>query len=126
VSAESRPLHLLLPESRSIPKPAGVRDNCASGADPRAVVRPQGAIALQDKARFIQPAIVAAIMAFLMTAVITYINLGLPPDFLRRWMHAFVIAWPFATLAAFIAIPIARRATIWIVGRLDKAARVEG
>ncbi len=74
---------------------------------------------MQDKARFIQPVIVAAMMAFLMTAVITFINLGLPPDFLRRWMIAFSVAWPFATVAAFIAIPISRRATAWIIGALE-------
>jgi hypothetical protein len=74
---------------------------------------------VQDKARYIQPVIMAAIMAFLMTAVVTYINLGAPPDFLRRWMIAFCVAWPFATVAAFIAIPMAKRATAWITGRLD-------
>ena len=74
---------------------------------------------MQDKARFIQPVIVAAVMAFLMTALITFINLGLPPDYLWRWMIAFAIAWPFATLAAFIAIPIAKRATAFIIEKLD-------
>ena len=78
---------------------------------------------MQDKARFIQPVIVAAIMAFLMTAVITFINLGMPPDFLRRWMIAFSVAWPFATMAAFIAIPVSKRATACIVGLLDKPAQ---
>jgi hypothetical protein len=74
---------------------------------------------LQDKARFIQPVFVAAIMAFLMTAVITFINLGMPPDFFRRWMIAFSVAWPFATGAAFIAIPISKRATAWLIGMLE-------
>ena len=80
---------------------------------------------MQDKARFIQPVIVAAIMAFLMTAVITIINLGLPPDFLRRWAIAFAVAWPFATIAAFIAIPIAKRATAFIIGVLDRSVKGE-
>ena len=74
---------------------------------------------MQDKARFIQPVIVAAVMAFLMTALITFINLGLPPDYLWRWMIAFAIAWPFAKIAAFIAIPIAKRATAFIIEKLD-------
>ena len=74
---------------------------------------------MQDKARFIQPVIVVAAMAFLMTALITFINLGLPPDYLWRWMIAFAIAWPFATIAAFIAIPIAKRATAFIIEKLD-------
>ena len=74
---------------------------------------------MQGKARFIRPVIVAAIMAFLMTAVITFINLGMPPDFLRRWMIAYAVAWPFATVAAFIAVPLADRATRRIIGRFD-------
>ena len=74
---------------------------------------------MEGKARFIQPVIVAAIMVFLMTAVITFINLGMPPDFLHRWMIAFAIAWPFATVAAFIAVPVSGRMTLYIVGLID-------
>jgi hypothetical protein len=54
-----------------------------------------------------------------MTADNTYINLGMPSDFLRRWMIAYAVAWPFATVAAFIAVPLADRATRWIIGRFD-------
>jgi hypothetical protein len=71
------------------------------------------------KARLIQTVLIAGIMAFLMTAVITFINLGLPADFLKKWMIAFVIAWPFATIAAFIAMPIAQRATARIMALLE-------
>ena len=81
---------------------------------------------MQDKARFIQPVIVVAAMAFLMTALITFINLGLPPDYLRRWAIAFAIAWPFATIAAIIAIPIAKRATSFIIEKLDGWAMSNG
>ena len=74
---------------------------------------------MQGKARFIKPVIVAAIMAFLMTAVITFINLGMRPDFVRRWMIAYAVAWPFATAAAFVAVPIADRVTAFIIEKLD-------
>jgi hypothetical protein len=43
----------------------------------------------------------------------------LPPDFLKRWMIAFAIAWPFATIAAFIAVPLAQRATARIMAVLE-------
>lgn len=75
---------------------------------------------MEGKARFIFPVLMAGVMAFLMTALVTFLNLGLPPDFLRRWAIAFVIAWPAATVAAFIAIPIARRATASIVRAIDR------
>lgn len=74
---------------------------------------------MEGKARFIFPAILSGIMAFLMTSVITYINVGMPADFLRRWMTAFVIAWPLAYIAALIAAPIARRGTARILALID-------
>ena len=75
---------------------------------------------MSNKARIIRPVIVAAIMAFLMTAIITYLNLGFPPDFLKRWMIAYAVAWPFATLAAFVAVPIADRLTKKIIALIEQ------
>jgi hypothetical protein len=77
---------------------------------------------MQGPARFIYPAILSGIMAFLMTAVVTALNVGLPPDFLARWGKAFVIAWPCAYGAALIAGPFARRGTAYIVSRLEGPA----
>jgi len=71
------------------------------------------------KAALIQPVLMAAVMAFLMTALVTYLNLGFPPDYLRRWMAAFAIAWPAAAVAAYIAIPIARSLTGRIVAWME-------
>ncbi|WNJ89711.1 DUF2798 domain-containing protein [Bosea sp. 685] len=70
---------------------------------------------MTGKARFIFPVLMAGVMAFLMTALVTYLNLGFPPDFVAQWLHAFVIAWPCAACAAFLAIPLARRGTALIV-----------
>lgn len=74
---------------------------------------------MEGKARFIFPAILSCVMAFLMTAVVTFLNVGAPPDFVARWLHAFVIAWPLAYIAALIASPIARRGTVLIIGLID-------
>lgn len=71
------------------------------------------------KAQHIQPVIMAGIMAFLMTAIITWLNLGFPPDYLARWAVAFVIAWPLAAIAAFVAIPVAQRLTKRILAALE-------
>jgi cation transport ATPase len=75
---------------------------------------------MDGKAKIIFPVLMASIMAFMMTAVITWANLGFVPDFPVRWMKAFAIAWPCAIGAIFIATPIARRATGLIVGRLER------
>jgi hypothetical protein len=74
---------------------------------------------MQNKARFIQPVVMSGFMAFMMTAVITYINIGLVTDFVTRWLHAFAVAWPLAALAAFVALPISQRITRAILLRLD-------
>lgn len=74
---------------------------------------------MQDKARVIQPIVMSGFMAFMMTAVITYMNIGWVADFVARWLHAFVVAWPLAALAAFIALPISQRITRAILIRLD-------
>jgi hypothetical protein len=74
---------------------------------------------MDGKARYIFPVLMAGVMAFLMTALVTWLNLGLPPNFLALWMKAFAVAWPAASVAAFIAIPLARKATARIVRLLE-------
>lgn len=71
---------------------------------------------MEGKARFIFPVTMAFFMALLMTGVVTFINLGLPGDFVVHWMKAFAVAWPLASMVAFVAVPVARRITAAIVG----------
>lgn len=74
---------------------------------------------MEGKAKYIFPVLMAGVMAFLMTALVTFLNLGVPPDFFYLWMKAFIIAWPAAALAAFIAIPVARKTTVAIVKKIE-------
>jgi predicted PurR-regulated permease PerM len=74
---------------------------------------------MQGKARYIFPFFLSGIMAFLMTGFVTWLNLGLPPDFFSRWMKAWLIAWPLAYLSALIAAPFAQRATAIILARME-------
>jgi hypothetical protein len=74
---------------------------------------------MQGKARFIFPFFLSGIMAFLMTGFVTWLNLGFPADFLRRWMLAWWIAWPLAYLSALIAAPFAQRATKFVISKLE-------
>jgi hypothetical protein len=74
---------------------------------------------MQGKARFIFPFFLSGIMAFLMTGFVTWLNLGVPPDFVTRWMLAWVKAWPLAYLSALIASPFAMRATRFVLSRLE-------
>jgi hypothetical protein len=75
---------------------------------------------MTGKARFIFPVVMAFMMAFLVSAVITFVNLGFAPDFLSRWLRAFLIAWPSAAVVAFFALPLARGVTMAIVKRIGE------
>jgi hypothetical protein len=75
---------------------------------------------VEGSARFIFPVLMSGVMAFMMTALVTWLNLGFPADFMARWLKAFAIAWPCAAASAFIAIPLARRATLAIVSIISR------
>lgn len=55
--------------------------------------------------------VMGAMMVFLMTAVITLANVGMTDDFLRHWLHAFLIAYPVAVPVIYLFAPIARKIT---------------
>jgi hypothetical protein len=70
--------------------------------------------------KYVQPVVMAGIMAFLMTAFITWFNLGFRPDFVWLWLKAFVVAWPLASGAAFIAGPVTPRITLAILRAAER------
>lgn len=51
----------------------------------------------------------AAIMAFLMCAVITLANAGLAPDLGRRILHAYAVAMPVAFVCVLAVRPLVLR-----------------
>ncbi len=70
---------------------------------------------MDAKTRFILAAVMSSMMVFMVTLVVTYLNLGLRPDFLLQWVKAYFIAWPIAAVTGFVVMPMARRATDGIV-----------
>ena len=77
---------------------------------------------MEGKARFIFPVLMSSAMAFMVTLLVTFLNLGLPPDFLVQWIKAYFIAWPVAATTAYFAMPFARRATRRIVAVIERTA----
>lgn len=57
----------------------------------------------------------AIFMSFLMSGAITALNIGLPPDFVSRWMHSWGVAFSLAYPAILIVAPIARRIALRLV-----------
>jgi hypothetical protein len=74
---------------------------------------------MEAKARFVLAAVMSAIMVFMVTLIITYLNLGFRPDFLAKWAKAYAVAWPVAATTGFLVMPMARRTT-------DRIMRVFG
>jgi len=77
---------------------------------------------MEGNARFIFPVVITAIIVFVVSAVVTFVNIGFRIDFVPRWLNAFIIGWPVAAVTAFIAIPFARRLATSIARRLGDSA----
>jgi hypothetical protein len=73
---------------------------------------------MQLLARLILATLMTAVMVFMVTLIVTFINLGFRSDFLQQWAKAYFIAWPIAALTAFVIMPGARRATDAIMARI--------
>ncbi|QEL56925.1 DUF2798 domain-containing protein [Chromobacterium paludis] len=61
--------------------------------------------------------LMSAAMSFLMTAWVTWLNLGLTSDFLARWFHAFASAWPAAFIAVLLLAPPVQKLTLRLLNR---------
>jgi hypothetical protein len=82
---------------------------------------PEGFAAREEnvarKARLVLALIMSAAMAFMVTLLVTFINLGLRRDFVFLWLKAYLIAWPIAAATAYLFMPVARRLTDRLVGQ---------
>jgi hypothetical protein len=58
---------------------------------------------------------------FVVSCAVTFSNIGLRADFVGRWLSAFFIGWPIASITGLIAFPYARRATTGIVALIERA-----
>ena len=74
------------------------------------------------KARLILIVLMTSVMVLAVTLIATFINLGLPSDFVVQWMKAYFIAWPIAAATGYLVMPAARRLTDRILTRIDGTA----
>ena len=59
---------------------------------------------------------------FVVSGVVTWTNIGFRADFVSRWMSAFIVGWPVASVTAFFVLPYVRRLTQWLVLLTDRTA----
>ena len=62
--------------------------------------------------------LMSLLMTLLMSAWVTWLNIGLQADFLLRWRHAFFAAWPVAFCAVMLFAPRVQLFSRSIVARL--------
>jgi hypothetical protein len=74
---------------------------------------------MEGKAKFIFPSLATALVVFVASAAVTYVNIGLRVDFVWRWLSAFIVGWPVAAGTAYIAFPVVRHATARIVALIE-------
>ncbi|MDR3423213.1 MAG: DUF2798 domain-containing protein [Xanthobacteraceae bacterium] len=74
---------------------------------------------MEGKARIVFPIVATALVVFVVSAVVTFVNIGFRADFARRWLTAFIIGWPIASLTGYIAFPFVRRVTVRILNFLE-------
>jgi len=70
----------------------------------------------QKKFHLVFSLIMGAMMVFVMTFVITAVNLGFGPHFLAAWGRVFLIAYVIAVPVIFFLAPIARKLTGSLLG----------
>jgi hypothetical protein len=76
-------------------------------------------VRMEGKAKLVFPVVITAIIVFVVSSVVTFFNIGFRADFVTRWLSAFLVGWPIASVTAFFAIPFARNVTQLIVGLID-------
>jgi hypothetical protein len=74
---------------------------------------------MEGKAKFIFPILATGVVVFVASAAVTYVNIGIRIDFVRRWFSAFAVGWPVAAVTAYIAFPMVRGATMRIVALIE-------
>ena len=70
----------------------------------------------QKKFHLVFSLLMGAMMIFVMTLVITLVNVGYSEAFLRTWMKAFAIAYFVGVPVIFFLAPVARKLTAGILG----------
>ncbi|MBF60158.1 DUF2798 domain-containing protein [Halomonas sp. FeN2] len=57
------------------------------------------------KHRIIFAILMSFTLTLIMSAWITFVNIGAHPNFFSLWLHAWLLAWPAAGIIAFISGP---------------------
>jgi Protein of unknown function (DUF2798) len=57
----------------------------------------------------------SVLMALLMSGVLTAIHLGFTQNFIGKWLHAFLLAWPITFPSIVLLAPIVRKTVAKVI-----------
>ncbi len=77
---------------------------------------------MEGKAKYIFPILATGLVVFVVSAVVTFTNIGFRADFVQRWLSAFGIGWPVASAVGLIAFPTVRRLASGIAALIDRGS----
>lgn len=77
---------------------------------------------MKTKDRIVFRIVITAMIVFVVSAVVTFFNIGLRSDCVVRWLTASVICWPVAAGTGCVVIPLARTVTQRIVSAIEGTA----
>lgn len=63
------------------------------------------------RTRMIFASIMSLLMTIIMSGWITWLNIGFQEDYVARWGHAFLAAWPAAFFSVMLIAPTVQRLT---------------
>jgi hypothetical protein len=75
---------------------------------------------MEGKANIVFPILATGLIVFVVSAVVTFTNIGFRADFVHRWLSAFAIGWPVASVTGLIAFPYVRRLASGIVALIER------
>jgi hypothetical protein len=78
---------------------------------------------MEARTKLILALVMSSVMVFMVTLLVTFLNLGFRSDFLMQWIKAYFISWPVAAATAFFVMMPARRLTERIVSLIDPEHR---
>ena len=65
----------------------------------------EGSTASEGNAKIHFSVLATGLVVFIVSSVVTFSNIGFRADFVRRWLTAFIIGWPVASVTGLIAFP---------------------
>ncbi|WP_020409099.1 DUF2798 domain-containing protein [Hahella ganghwensis] len=75
---------------------------------------------MSTRYRFFFSLFMSLVLSLLMTAWVTWINLGVVDGFLMKWGTAFITAWPAAATISYIFGPRIHQVTTWVIENQNK------